>query len=174
MLKGLEEGVLLKKEDNSVWADLTQDGLDEKILLRSDGTTVYMTQDLGTAIERQKDLHFDKHLYVVGNEQNYHFQVLKIILKKLGYNWSHKLEHISYGMVELPGGKMKSREGTVVDADDLAEHMIVTAKQKTNELGKLSNIKDEDFKKIVEAIAFGALKYFILKVDPKQNMLFNP
>jgi len=174
VLKGLEEGVLLKKEDNSVWADLTQDGLDEKILLRSDGTTVYMTQDLGTAIERQKDLHFDKHLYVVGNEQNYHFQVLKIILKKLGYNWSHKLEHISYGMVELPGGKMKSREGTVVDADDLAEHMIVTAKQKTNELGKLSNIKDEDFKKIVEAIAFGALKYFILKVDPKKNMLFNP
>ncbi len=174
VLDGLEKKILKKKDDNSVWADLTAHGYDEKILLRSDGTSVYMTQDIGTAFERYKDKKFDKHLYVVGNEQNYHFQVLKLILKKLGYDWYDKLEHVSYGMVELPGGKMKSREGTVVDADDLIDHMKTTAKEMSKELGKLDEVSENEAEVIINRIALGALKYFILKVDPNKNMLFNP
>lgn len=174
VLEGLEKNVLKRKEDKSVWADLTMHGLDEKILLRADGTSVYMTQDLGTAFERYKDYKFDKHLYVVGNEQNYHFQVLKLILMELGYKWSENLMHISYGMVELPEGKMKSREGKVVDADDLIEHMKTTAKEMSKELGKLNDIDKDEAEEIINKIALAALKYFILKVDPKKNMLFNP
>lgn len=172
--KGLEQGVLYTKPDNSVWADLTKDGLDEKLLLRSDGTSVYMTQDLGTACQRQEEYHVDEMIYVVGNEQNYHFQVLSFILQKLGYSWASQIKHMSYGMVELPSGKMKSREGTVVDADDLIEEMIKTARDMSMELGKLEGYSEEQAENIFRIIGLGALKYFILKVDPKKNMLFDP
>ncbi len=174
VLKALDEGIFYRKEDGSVWANLEADGLDHKVLIRSDGTTVYITQDIGTAIARFNDFHFDKCIYVVGNEQNYHFQVLKAILKKMGYNWADGLIHFSYGMVELPEGKMKSREGTVVDADDLIDEMIETAKELSAELGKLEEIHDNEKEEIFRKIGLGALKYFILKVDPKKNMTFNP
>ena len=172
--KGLDSGVLYKKEDGSVWCDLTDEGLDQKLLLRSDGTSVYMTQDLGTAVERFKDNDIQKLIYTVGNEQDYHFQVLFKILKKLGYQWADQLYHLSYGMVELPEGKMKSREGTVVDADDLIQEMYQTAKEKSQELGKLESLSQEDKEKSYETVGLGALKYFILKVDPKKKMMFNP
>lgn len=172
--KGLEDGILYKKDDGSVWCDLTDEGLDQKLLLRSDGTSVYMTQDLGTAVERFKKNNLQKLIYTVGNEQDYHFQVLFKILKKLGYEWADQLFHLSYGMVELPEGKMKSREGTVVDADDLVEEMYKTAKEKSQELGKLETLSDEDKERSYETVGLGALKYFILKVDPKKKMLFNP
>ena len=172
--KGLSEGVLFRKEDGSVWADLTGDGLDQKLLLRSDGTSVYMTQDLGTAYERFKEFRLDDLIYVVGNEQNYHFQVLKLILKKLGCDWADHIFHLSYGMVELPEGKMKSREGTVVDADDLIEEMVKTAHDMSRELGKLDGLTDEEVAGISHMVGLGALKYFILKVDPRKTMLFDP
>lgn len=172
--KGLDSGILYKKNDGSVWCDLTDEGLDQKLLLRSDGTSVYMTQDLGTAVERFKENDIQKLIYTVGNEQDYHFQVLFKILKKLGYEWADQLYHLSYGMVELPEGKMKSREGTVVDADELVEEMISTAKEKSEELGKLETLSDEDKIKSYEKVGLGALKYFILKVDPRKKMLFNP
>jgi arginyl-tRNA synthetase len=172
--KALNSNVLYKKDDSSVWADLTVEGLDQKLLLRSDGTAVYMTQDLGTACIRHDEFDFDKCIYVVGNEQNYHFQVLKAILKKMGYNWADGLVHFSYGMVELPEGRMKSREGTVVDADDLIEEMTSTAREVSMELGKLENYSDEEREEIFRKIGLGALKYFILKVDPRKNMTFNP
>lgn len=172
--KGLDSGILYKKDDGSVWCDLTDEGLDQKLLLRSDGTSVYMTQDLGTAVERFKENDIQKLIYTVGNEQDYHFQVLFKILKKLGYEWADQLYHLSYGMVELPEGKMKSREGTVVDADELVEEMISTAKEKSEELGKLETLSDEDKVKSYETVGLGALKYFILKVDPRKKMLFNP
>lgn len=171
---GLAKGVFFKKEDNSVWIDLTEDGLDQKLVLRGDGTSVYMTQDLGTAVERFKQNNIQKLIYTVGNEQDYHFQVLFLILKKLGYDWANQLYHLSYGMVELPEGKMKSREGTVVDADDLMQEMYVTAKEKAEELGKLEGLSDEEKEKSYEIVGLGALKYFMLKVDPKKKMLFNP
>ncbi|MCK5028802.1 MAG: arginine--tRNA ligase [Bacteroidales bacterium] len=174
VLKGLENNTFIKKEDGSVWADLTDEGLDQKILLRSDGTSVYMTQDLGTAHQRFTDYSADEGIYVVGNEQNYHFQVLKIVLGKLGFEWSKNLYHLSYGMVELPEGKMKSREGTVVDADDLLEEMVSTAEEMSNELGKLDEYEGNEKKSIIETIGLGALKYFILKVDPKKSMTFDP
>jgi arginyl-tRNA synthetase len=173
-IEALNRGVLYRNPDGSVWADLSAEGLDQKLLLRSDGTAVYMTQDLGTAAHRHKDYNFDKCLYVVGNEQNYHFQVLKAILKKMGYSWSDGLIHFSYGMVELPEGKMKSREGTVVDADDLIGEMIETAREVSLELGKLENYTGEEKEEIFRKIGLGALKYFILKVDPHKNMTFNP
>lgn len=172
--KGLEQGVLFQKPDNSVWADLTNDGLDEKLLLRSDGTSVYMTQDLGTACQRFDEYHVDEMIYVVGNEQNYHFQVLSLVLQKLGYAWASQLKHMSYGMVELPSGKMKSREGTVVDADDLIKEMIDTARDMSMELGKLEGFTKEQTENIFRIIGLGAIKYFMLKVDPKKNMLFDP
>ena len=172
--EGLEKGIFFKKEDGSVWIDLTADGLDQKLLLRGDGTSVYMTQDLGTALQRFEQNNLDGITYVVGNEQNYHFQVLKLVLKKLGYEWSDDIYHLSYGMVELPEGKMKSREGTVVDADDLVEKMISTAREMSAELGKLEGCTDEEADKICAMIGLGALKYFILKVDPKKTMLFDP
>jgi len=172
--EGLDKGVLYQKEDGSVWCDLTDEGLDEKLLLRSDGTSVYMTQDLGTAVERFKENNIQKLIYTVGNEQDYHFQVLFKILKKLGYEWADQLFHLSYGMVELPEGKMKSREGTVVDADDLMQDMFETAKEKTEELGKLEGLADEEKVVSYEIIGQAALKYFMLKVDPKKKMLFNP
>ncbi len=172
--KGLEDGILYKKDDGSVWCDLTDEGLDQKLLLRSDGTSVYMTQDLGTAVERFKKNDIQKLIYTVGNEQDYHFQVLFKILKKLGYEWADQLFHLSYGMVELPEGKMKSREGTVVDADDLVQEMYLTAKEKSQELGKLESLSDEEKERSYETVGLGALKYFILKVDPKKKMLFNP
>ncbi|WP_292010848.1 arginine--tRNA ligase [Chryseobacterium sp.] len=172
--EGLEKGVLYQKEDGSVWCDLTDEGLDQKLLLRSDGTSVYMTQDLGTAVERFKQNDIKKLIYTVGNEQDYHFQVLFKILKKLGYSWADQLYHLSYGMVELPEGKMKSREGTVVDADDLMQEMYETAKAKAQELGKLENLSEEDREASYETVGLGALKYFMLKVDPKKKMLFNP
>ncbi|MEG0499962.1 MAG: arginine--tRNA ligase, partial [Rikenellaceae bacterium] len=172
--EGLSKGVFYKREDGSVWINLEGDGLDEKLLLRADGTSVYMTQDLGTAVERHSEFHFDQLMYVVGNEQNYHFQVLKLILKKLGYEWSDSIYHLSYGMVELPEGKMKSREGTVVDADDLMEEMIATARAMSQEMGKLDNLSPLEIEKITSMVGLGALKYFILKVDPKKNMLFDP
>jgi arginyl-tRNA synthetase len=172
--EGLAKEIFFKKDDGSVWIDLTNDGLDQKLLLRSDGTSVYMTQDLGTAEQRFDEYSFDKLIYVVGNEQNYHFQVLKLILLKLGYKWSDDIYHLSYGMVELPAGKMKSREGTVVDADDLIDEMIRTAKEVSDELGKLDEMTDDEAENIVKMIGLGALKYFILKVDPKKTMLFNP
>jgi arginyl-tRNA synthetase len=172
--KGLESGILFRKDDNSVWADLTGDGLDQKLLLRSDGTSVYMTQDLGTACLRFDEFKVDEMIYVVGNEQNYHFQVLSLVLQKLGYAWAKQLKHLSYGMVELPSGKMKSREGTVVDADDLVDGMISTARDMSNELGKLEGYTTEQAENIYRIIGSGALKYFILKVDPKKNMLFDP
>ena len=171
---GLAKGVFFKKEDNSVWIDLTEDGLDQKLVLRGDGTSVYMTQDLGTAVERFKQNDIQKLIYTVGNEQDYHFQVLFLILKKLGYDWANQLYHLSYGMVELPEGKMKSREGTVVDADDLMQEMYLTAKEKSEELGKLEGLLDEEKEKSYEIVGLGALKYFMLKVDPKKKMLFNP
>ncbi|WP_426475986.1 arginine--tRNA ligase [Chryseobacterium sp. CBSDS_008] len=171
---GLDKGVLYQKEDGSVWCDLTDEGLDQKLLLRSDGTSVYMTQDLGTAVERFKQNNIQKLIYTVGNEQDYHFQVLFKILKKLGYEWADHLFHLSYGMVELPEGKMKSREGTVVDADDLMQEMYETAKSKAQELGKLENLSEEDREASYETVGLGALKYFMLKVDPKKKMLFNP
>lgn len=171
---GLDKGVLYQKEDGSVWCDLTDEGLDQKLLLRSDGTSVYMTQDLGTAVERFKQNNIQKLIYTVGNEQDYHFQVLFKILKKLGYEWADQLFHLSYGMVELPEGKMKSREGTVVDADDLMQEMYETAKSKAQELGKLETLSDEDKEISYETVGLGALKYFMLKVDPKKKMLFNP
>ncbi|NOQ27199.1 MAG: arginine--tRNA ligase [Bacteroidales bacterium] len=172
--EGLEKGVLFKKEDGSVWADLTEEGLDQKILLRSDGTSVYMTQDLGTAHQRITDYNANESIYVVGNEQIYHFQVLKIVLGKLGFEWSENLHHLSYGMVELPEGKMKSREGTVVDADDLIEGMTTTAEEMSRELGKLDGFSETEKNEIVNTIGLGALKYFILKVDPKKTMTFDP
>lgn len=171
---GLDKGVLYQKEDGSVWCDLTDEGLDQKLLLRSDGTSVYMTQDLGTAVERFKQNDIQKLIYTVGNEQDYHFQVLFKILKKLGYEWADQLFHLSYGMVELPEGKMKSREGTVVDADDLMQEMYETAKSKAQELGKLETLSEEDKEASYETVGLGALKYFMLKVDPKKKMLFNP
>ena len=174
VLEGLKKDVFFEKDDHSVWADLSEHGLDNKLLLRSDGTSVYMTQDIGTAIERHHDFNFNKHIYVVGNEQDHHFKVLPLLLKKLGYEWSSELYHLSYGMVELPEGKMKSREGTVVDADDLIEEMVNTAEEMSKELGKLEGIEKEEQKNIFRIIGLGALKYFILKVDPKKNMVFNP
>ena len=171
---GLQKGVFFRKEDNSVWIDLEADGLDQKLLLRGDGTSVYMTQDLGTALSRFEENKLDDMIYVVGNEQNYHFQVLKLVLKKLGYEWSDNIFHLSYGMVELPEGKMKSREGTVVDADDLIADMIGTAREMSNELGKLDGASEEEAAAISERVGLGALKYFILKVDPKKTMLFDP
>jgi len=172
--RGLQKGIFYQKEDRSVWADLTADGLDEKLLLRADGTSVYMTQDIGTAKLRFDDYPINKMIYVVGNEQNYHFQVLSILLDKLGFEFGKDLVHFSYGMVELPEGKMKSREGTVVDADDLIEEMINTAKETSKELGKLDGCSEEETNKITRIIGLGALKYFILKVDPRKNMVFNP
>jgi arginyl-tRNA synthetase len=172
--EGLKEGKLFKKDDGSVWADLSDDGLDEKLLLRADGTSVYMTQDLGTAQLRYDDFHPEKLLYVVGNEQNYHFDVLKIILAKLGRKWAGEIMHVSYGMVELPAGKMKSREGTVVDADDLMDQMFETAENMAMELGKADDLSNDEANELFEMISLGALKYFILRVDPKKNMLFNP
>ena len=174
VMEGLEKGFFYKKEDGSVWADLTAEGLDHKLLLRADGTSVYMTQDIGTAKLRFADYPIDKMIYVVGNEQNYHFQVLSILLDKLGFEWGKSLVHFSYGMVELPEGKMKSREGTVVDADDLMEEMISTAKETSNELGKLDGLSQEEADNIARIVGLGALKYFILKVDARKNMTFNP
>ncbi len=172
--KGLEAGIFEKQEDGSVWCDLTADGLDRKLLLRGDGTSVYMTQDLGTAEQRFAEYSLDEHIYVVGNEQNYHFQVLKLILGKLGFDWAKDIYHLSYGMVELPEGKMKSREGTVVDADDLIAGMYNTAKETSLELGKIDNLSAEEQDALFKMISLGALKYFILKVDPRKTMLFDP
>ncbi len=172
--KGLDMGVLVRDPDGSVWCDLTADGLDRKLLLRSDGTSVYMTQDLGTAERRFAEYKLDSHVYVVGDEQNYHFQVLKLVLKKLGFDWADQIFHLSYGMVELPEGKMKSREGTVVDADDLIEKMYQEAKATSEESGKLEGIPADERERLYRMIGLGALKYFILKVDPKKKMLFNP
>lgn len=172
--KGLDMGVFVTDPDGSVWCDLTADGLDRKLLLRGDGTSVYMTQDLGTAERRFSEYSLDKHVYVVGNEQNYHFQVLKLILGKLGFKWADDIFHLSYGMVELPEGKMKSREGTVVDADDLIEKMYEESKETSDESGKLADMSDEEKDKLYKMISLGALKYFIIKVDPKKTMLFNP
>jgi arginyl-tRNA synthetase len=172
--KGIEKGVLYQRPDSSVWIDLTKDGLDEKLLLRSDGTSVYMTQDLGTAAQRFEEYNMQELIYVVGNEQNYHFQVLSLVMEKLGYSWAKNLKHMSYGMVELPSGKMKSREGTVVDADDLVDEMVNTAREMSQELGKLDEYTPEQTEEIVRMIGLAALKYFILKVDPKKNMLFDP
>ena len=174
VMKGLEKGVFYKNEDGSVWCDLTEDGLDKKLLLRADGTSVYMTQDLGTAVSRYEASHFHTHVYVVGNEQNYHFQVLRLILKKLGYSWADNIIHLSYGMVELPEGKMKSREGTVVDADDLMDNMVETARETSEESGKLEDMPEEEKAELFEILGMGALKYFILKVDPRKTMLFDP
>jgi arginyl-tRNA synthetase len=172
--RGEKEGVFFRKEDQSVWADLTADGLDQKLLLRSDGTSVYITQDIGTAKMRYDDFTIDKMIYVVGNEQNYHFQILALLLDKLGYSWGKDLFHFSYGMVELPSGKMKSREGTVVDADDLIDEMTEVARRMSQELGKLESLSKDEAEDTFRIIALGALKYFILKVDPRKNMLFNP
>lgn len=172
--EGLEKGLFFRKDDNSVWADLTQEGLDQKLLLRSDGTSVYMTQDIGTADMRFKDFPIDKMIYVVGNEQNYHFQVLSILLDRLGFKWGKELVHFSYGMVELPNGKMKSREGTVVDADELIATMIDDARKTSDELGKFKDMSEEEKREIARVVGLGALKYFILKVDARKNMLFNP
>lgn len=174
VMEGLEKGFFFKKEDGSIWADLTAEGLDHKLLLRGDGTSVYMTQDIGTAKLRFADYPIDKMIYVVGNEQNYHFQVLSILLDKLGFEWGKSLVHFSYGMVELPEGKMKSREGTVVDADDLMAEMIATAKETSQELGKLDGLTQEEADDIARIVGLGALKYFILKVDARKNMTFNP
>lgn len=172
--EGLEKGLFYRREDGSVWADLTQNGLDEKLLLRADGTSVYMTQDIGTATQRFNEYDISKMIYVVGNEQNYHFQVLSILLDRLGFSWGKDLVHFSYGMVELPEGKMKSREGTIVDADDLMDEMIQTAKEVSTELGKVDEMTEEEINEIARICGLGALKYFILKVDPRKNMLFNP
>ena len=174
VLEGLEKGLMYRKDDGSVWADLTADGLDHKLLLRSDGTSVYMTQDIGTAKLRYADFPIDKMIYVVGNEQNYHFQVLSLLLDRLGFKWGKDLVHFSYGMVELPEGKMKSREGTVVDADDLMDEMVNTARTVSAELGKLDGCTPDEVATITEMVGLGALKYFLLKVDPRKNMTFNP
>ena len=174
VLEGLDKGLFYRKEDGSVWADLTNEGLDHKLLLRSDGTSVYMTQDIGTAEQRFADYPIDKMIYVVGNEQNYHFQVLSILLDRLGFEWGKSLVHFSYGMVELPEGKMKSREGTVVDADDLMAEMIATARETSGDLGKLEGLTPEEAEDIARIVGLGALKYFILKVDARKNMTFNP
>ncbi len=174
VLEGLEKGIFYRRADGSVWADLTKDGLDEKLLLRSDGTSVYMTQDIGTATLRFSDYKIDKMIYVVGNEQNYHFQVLSLLLDKLGFSFGKDLVHFSYGMVELPEGKMKSREGTVVDSDDLMDEMVTTATQISKELGKLDGLTEQEIAETCEMIGMGALKYFLLKVDPRKNMVFNP
>ena len=172
--EGLKKGVFFKKEDGAVWCDLSDNGFDQKLLLRSDGTSVYMTQDLGTARQRFSEYNFSELIYVVGSEQNYHFQVLKVILKKLGYAWCDSINHLSYGMVELPDGKMKSREGTVVDADDLIDDMIATARETSLELGKLTDMPEDEQQQLFRMVGLGALKYFILKVDPKKTMLFDP
>ena len=172
--EGLAKGLFFRKDDNSVWADLTDAGLDQKLLLRSDGTSVYMTQDIGTAEMRFEDYPIDKMIYVVGNEQNYHFQVLSLLLDRLGFKWGKELVHFSYGMVELPNGKMKSREGTVVDADDLIAAMVGDALKTSEELGKFKDMSEEERKEIARIVGLGALKYFILKVDARKNMLFNP
>jgi arginyl-tRNA synthetase len=172
--EGLAKGLFERHDDGSVWADLTNEGLDQKLLLRSDGTSVYMTQDIGTAEMRFKDYPIDKMIYVVGNEQNYHFQVLSILLDRLGFKWGKELVHFSYGMVELPNGKMKSREGTVVDADDLMQLMVDDAYQTSMELGKFADMTEDERKEIARIVGLGALKYFILKVDARKNMLFNP
>lgn len=174
VIEGLEKGIMYRKEDGSVWADLTDAGLDNKLLLRSDGTSVYMTQDIGTAKLRFRDYPIDKMIYVVGNEQNYHFQVLSLLLDRLGFRWGKDLVHFSYGMVELPEGKMKSREGTVVDADDLMEEMVANARQVATELGKTDGMSAAEIDNIAETVGMGALKYFLLKVDPRKNMMFNP
>lgn len=174
VMKGLDMGIFEKEADGSVWCDLTADGLDRKLLLRGDGTSVYMTQDLGTAEQRFSEYNLDEHVYVVGNEQNYHFQVLKLILKKLGFDWADSIYHLSYGMVELPEGKMKSREGTVVDADDLLEKMYNTARETSLELGKIDNMTEQEQDELFRTLSLGALKYFIIKVDPKKTMLFDP
>lgn len=174
VLKGLADGVLYRKDTGSVWADLTAEGLDHKLLLRDDGTSVYMTQDIGTAYDRFNEFNMDQEIYVVGNEQIYHFQVLSLVCKKLGFDWADKIKHLSYGMVELPEGKMKSREGTVVDADDLIAEMIHTARTTSEELGKLEGYSQEEAEDVYRKVALGALKYFILKVDPKKTMMFNP
>lgn len=174
VLEGLEKGIMYRREDGSVWADLRADGLDEKLLLRSDGTSVYMTQDIGTAAQRYADYPIDRMIYVVGNEQEYHFKVLSLILDKLGFRWGKELVHFSYGMVELPNGKMKSREGTVVDADDLMESMVSDARRVSEELGKTDGLTDAEIDGIAEMVGLGALKYFLLKVDPRKNMTFNP
>ena len=174
VLEGLEKGLFYRKDDGSVWADLTAEGLDHKLLLRSDGTSVYMTQDIGTAQQRFNDYPIDQMIYVVGNEQNYHFQVLSILLDKLGFKWGKDLIHFSYGMVELPNGKMKSREGTVVDADDLMDEMLATAQETSQELGKLDGLTNAEATEIARIVGMGALKYFILKVDARKNMTFNP
>jgi arginyl-tRNA synthetase len=172
--EGLTKGILKRRVDNSIYIDLTADGLDEKTLLRGDGTSVYMTQDLGTAVQRAEEEHFGKMIYTVANEQDYHFKVLFLILKKLGYTWADGMYHLSYGMVELPEGKMKSREGTVVDADELMQDMIDTAMATSRELGKAEDLDDAEAEELYRTIGLGALKYFILKVDPKKKMLFNP
>lgn len=172
--EGLAKGIFYRRDDNSIWANLTEDGLDEKLLLRSDGTSVYMTQDIGTAKLRYQDYPIDKMIYVVGNEQNYHFQVLSLLLDKLGFKWGKDLVHFSYGMVELPNGKMKSREGTVVDADELMAAMIEDARRTSDELGKNADMTEEEKQEIARIVGLGALKYFILKVDARKNMLFNP
>ncbi len=174
VLEGLEKGIMFRKEDGSVWADLSDAGLDQKLLLRADGTSVYMTQDIGTAKLRFQDYPIDKMIYVVGNEQNYHFQVLSLLLDRLGFKWGKDLVHFSYGMVELPEGKMKSREGTVVDADDLMEEMVAGAREVSMDLGKLDGLTPAEIDEISETVGLGALKYFLLKVDPRKNMLFNP
>ncbi len=174
VLEGLEKGLLYRRDDGSVWADLTAEGLDHKLLLRSDGTSVYMTQDIGTAKQRFDDYPIDRMIYVVGNEQNYHFQVLSILLDRLGFSWGKNLVHFSYGMVELPEGKMKSREGTVVDADDLMDEMVTTAAEVSRSLGKTDGLSEAEFDSIAEICGMGALKYFLLKVDPRKNMVFNP
>ena len=174
VLKGLADGVLYRKDTGSVWADLTAEGLDHKLLLRDDGTSVYMTQDIGTAYDRFNEFNMDQEIYVVGNEQIYHFQVLSLVCKKLGFDWADKIKHLSYGMVELPEGKMKSREGTVVDADDLIAEMIHTARTTSEDLGKLEGYSQEEAEEVYRKVALGALKYFILKVDPKKTMMFNP
>ena len=174
VLEGLDKGIMYRKDDGSVWADLTAEGLDHKLLLRSDGTSVYMTQDIGTAKMRFADYPIDKMIYVVGNEQNYHFQVLSLLLDKLGFSWGKDLVHFSYGMVELPSGKMKSREGTVVDADDLMESMVADARRVSDEMGKIQGMNDTEKDAVAEIVGLGALKYFLLKVDPRKNMMFNP
>ncbi len=174
VMEGLEKGLFYRREDGSVWADLTADGLDEKLLIRSDGTSVYMTQDIGTAEMRFNDYPIDKMIYVVGNEQNYHFQVLSLLLDRLGFKWGKDLVHFSYGMVNLPNGKMKSREGTVVDADDLVQQMITEARQTSDELGKFHDMAEDEKQQVARIVGMGALKYFILKVDARKNMLFNP
>ena len=174
VLKHLDSDLIHKREDGSIWIDLTEEKLDEKLLLRSDGTSVYITQDIGTAVQRHREFSCDEYIYVVGNEQDYHFKVLSIILQKMNYDWAKGIEHLSYGMVDLPSGKMKSREGTVVDADDLMEEMKETAKEISAELGKLENLDENSQNELFHKIGMGALKYFILKVDPKKKMLFDP